>query len=131
MEQLLIDYDVPHKLLSKKAGYEIQKQWLNIFARKVKEKTGKFQVGEFVWENFSSELEPAIFNEKAIEKYKGCNPEPIYIFDEGCRHCYLCNVKALPIFPERCGDIYILPESQQWTMVYDHMGAVYFALNKI
>jgi len=129
MEKSLNELNIPFELLSKKEGFEIQKSWLEQFANKVKEKTGKYQIGKFLWENFSSELQPALTNEKAIEEYKSCSSEPIYIFDEGCHHCYLCKVSELPLFPERSGDIYIFPTSKRWTMVYDHMGGAYFARN--
>jgi len=126
MEQLLIEQEIPYELLTKAEGFGVQKNWLSIFARKVKEKTGKYQIGEFVWENFNDEVQPALYDSKAIDEYRKCKAEPIYIFDEGCRHCYLCNVSALPEFAARSGDIYIFPVSKSWTLVYSHMGDTYF-----
>jgi hypothetical protein len=130
MEQFLIEQRIPFKLLAKKQGFDIQKNWLDIFAKKVKEKIGKFQVGEFVWENFNDELQPALYGSKAIEEYRKCEAEPIYIFDEGCRHCYLCKVSVLPEFIARSGDIYVFPVSKRWTMEYSHMGDAYFLWNE-
>ena len=130
MEKLLNEEHIPFKLLSKKEGYEIQKNWLNLFASEVLEKTGKYQVGNFLWENFGSELQPSLTNTKAVEEYKKCKVEPLYIFNEGCNQCYYCQVSKLPEFPDRSGDIYIIPFSKEWTMVYSHMGEVYFATKK-
>jgi hypothetical protein len=126
MEQLLIEQEIPFERLTKKEGFAVQREWLDIFASKVKAKTGKYKIGEYVWENFNDKLQPALYDSKAVEEYRKCEAEPIYIFDEGCRHCYLCKVGILPEFALRSGDIYIFPVSKRWTMVYSHMGDTYF-----
>ena len=127
MDQLLTKLNISFEALSKKEAFEIQKIWFELFATKVKEKTGKYKIGKFILENFNRDLQPALTNAKAIEEYKSCTPEPIYIFNEGCNSCYLCNIKEIPELSTEFRDIYIFPLSKKWTMVYDHMGGAYFA----
>ena len=113
--------------LSKKESFCLQKEWLELFANRVKEKTGKWVIDGFMWSGFYQGIQPCLMEEKAFQKYIGQKVEEYYIFDESGKHAYRCSSVEYPDFRSFGRDIYLMPKSELWTMVFSHEMAVYFA----
>lgn len=127
LQRVLEKANIRAKVLTKSQAIKISKAWLNGFASRTKELTGKWRVGEHLWEAFASHIQPSIKNTKALASYKEKQIEPFYIFDESGAHCFYCVADEYPKFFNTGLDLYILPISKAWTMVFCHDNVVYFA----
>lgn len=125
LEFVLNDKGIKHSALPKKEAIQVNKSWLDRFAGKVKETTGKYKVGDYLWEAFGT-IQPAVTNVKAIELLKEKNIEPFYVFDESGKHCYYCEAEQYPDFFNSGLGVYLFPVSKDWTIIYAHDNAVYF-----
>lgn len=128
---MLSPYLNSHKLnkkqLSKAASIKIQKEWMKLFATRVKEKTGKWKIEHAFWMGFAENIEPCFKNNKAIYEYEKQKLEMLYIFDESGKHCYMVSTSTWPKFYNAPEDIYVVPESFDWTIVFRHDNAIYFS----
>ncbi|MBT3010994.1 MAG: hypothetical protein KME41_04640 [Candidatus Thiodiazotropha sp. (ex Lucina pensylvanica)] len=129
-EDLLKEYNLPGVALTKNQAIEVSKKWLSNFAFKTKAITGKWRLGENLWEAFARNLQPSLTNTKALMAYKQQSIEPFYIFDESGKHCYYCEASVFPELYNTGFDIYIMPISEKWTIVFCHDNVVYFADRK-
>ena len=113
--------------LSKSESIKIQRKWLELFANRVKEKTGKWRTGDYLWSNFASGIQPAYSSSKAIELYKQQKLGLFYILDESGKHCFQCKSETLPEFYNTGYDLYLFPKDGNWTVVFCHDNVVYFS----
>jgi hypothetical protein len=104
--------------LSKKDSIKIYQKWLGLFANRVNEVTGKWRIGNHLWEGFASGMQPSFSENKAIELYRRQRSSLFYIFDESGKHCFQYNTGY---------DLYILPEDESWTVAFCHDNVVYFS----
>jgi len=114
-------------VLSKSNSINIHKKWLKLFASKVKNATGKWMVGEHLWEGFSSGLQVNYLNNKALEQYNLQKSYSFYIFDESGKQGFICTSNSLPEFYNTGYDIYLFPEDESWTIVFCHDNVIYFS----
>lgn len=128
-EKILKNIAADYLKLTKSDSIKVQDQWRDIFASKVKETTGKWKIGRSYWMGFAERIEPSFHNTKAIFEYEKQQIEPCYIFDESGKHCFFCKPKKLITFYNFGYDVYIVPESFLWTIVFQHENAIYFAYN--
>jgi hypothetical protein len=127
LQKILEKANVHAEILTKSQAIKISRIWLNGFASMTKESTGKWRVGEHLWEAFACHIQPSIKNTKALTSYKEKQIEPFYIFDESGTHCYYCVSDEYPEFFNTGLDLYIMPISKAWTMVFCHDNVVYFS----
>jgi hypothetical protein len=130
IEQVLIENEMAYDRLSKKEGIAISKTWIETFLSNVKEQTGKYLVGRFKWEAYWGGIEPALSGHAAIQNYISRSQEDFYILDESGRNVFLCSACKWPNFIEAHQDMYIVPKSFAWTMVYSHEGTCHYANSK-
>ena len=126
-ENELDSNNVGYVALTKKESINIQKEWLQLFANRVKEMTGKWVVDRFMWSGFCQGLQPCYKDDKAFEKYEDQFVEDYYVFDESGKHAYLCKSEKYPDFRFIGRDIYLMPKSRLWTMVFSHEMMSFFA----
>lgn len=113
--------------LPKVESIEIQKKWMSEFASRVKEKTGKWKIGGSLWMGFYEDIEPSTKNIKAMYEYEQQPVEDFYVFDESGKHCYLVESSNFLMFFNPPEDVYVVPKSFNWTIVFRHDNAVYFS----
>lgn len=115
------------EVLSKSDSIKIHRKWLELFAYKVKETTGKWRIGDHLWEGFASDIQPCYLNNKALVQYRKQKLNLFYVFDESGKYCFKCKSNAFPELFNTGYDLYVLPEDNSWTTVFSHDNAVYFA----
>jgi len=115
--------------LSKRDSIRIYQKWLGLFANKVHEVTGKWRVGDHLWEGFATGVQPGYSENKAMELYRKQKSNMFHVFDESGKHCFQCKSDTLPEFYNTGYDLYILPEDESWTVVFCHDNIVYFSYN--
>lgn len=115
LDDLLATRDIQFELLDKKNGYAIQKEWLLRFAEKSR-RTGKFE-GHPMWNGLACnrKIKEGL---EALIAYQEQPLESFFIFNEGAIYCYDCTGSHYPDFLDCVNDIYIIPKSMRWTMVY-------------
>jgi hypothetical protein len=114
-------------VLSKSDSIKIHRKWLELFAYKVKETTGKWRIGAHLWEGFDSDIQSCYLNNKALEQYRKQKISLFYVFDESGKYCFKCKSNVFPEFFNTGYDLYLLPEDNSWTAAFSHDNAVYFA----
>ncbi len=127
MEDVILEACDEVQLLSKSSSIKVQKKWLTLFATKIYEANGRWRVGEHLWEGFSSGVQPCFLESKAIELYKKQPLDSFYIFDESGKHCFQCKSSTFPELYNTGYDLYLMPESEAWTVVFCHDNVVYFS----
>jgi hypothetical protein len=116
-----------HAIVNRREGFQIEAKWLELFASKVKDRTGKYLVGRFKWENFADDLQPAVVGSKAYEYYRDQKQEDYYLFNESVSEVWDCNNESFPESAPGSGDWYVFPKSGYWTMVFSHEGTAFFS----
>jgi hypothetical protein len=115
------------EMLSKSEAIKIYQRWLEHFANRVKDMTGKWRVKEHLWEGFSHGIQPSYLNTKALAQYVKQKPSVFYVFDESGKHCFKCKASSYPELFNTGYDLYLIPEDSSWTVVFCHDNVVYFA----
>ena len=113
--------------LSKSQSIKIHQLWLSRFANRVKTRTGKWRVGEHLWEGFGRDGQPSFVSTKALTQYARQEIDTFYVFDETGKHCYMCKSAWHPEFYDTGYDVYLMPEDGSWTVVFTHHNVAYFA----
>ncbi|MEW8230057.1 MAG: hypothetical protein AB2745_07015 [Candidatus Thiodiazotropha endolucinida] len=131
IEQLLINSGLEYQPLAKKEAIAISQAWLEIFVKTAKEETGKYQVGENKWEAYWSKIEPSVDDVEGMEQYRKSEEEDFYVMDESGKNVFYCKAKEWPDFWNCGNDIYIMPVSKKWSMVFSHEGTCHYAKKEI
>lgn len=96
--------------------------WCEAFCGPVKLRTGKYRLRRFHWHAFSFALVEALNHQEAFEQYSSMPPGPVLAIPEswsagpGVR----ITVAVLPDLTFLRTDIYVFPESMEWTMAFTH-----------
>jgi len=115
--------------LTKKESFNVQREWLEIFAKNVKEQTGKWVVDNFLWSSFIAGYQTYSLDSKAHNEYQAQKIEEYFIFDNSGKYAFKCNSHSYPDFRKYQRDIYVMPVSKKWTMAYSHSGNCFFSMN--
>ncbi len=96
--------------------------WCEVFLEAVKRKTGSYRYRSYHWHAFSYGLVPAHQGHRAFEAFDIVRDTPLLLVPESWQAS--CGVKlANPNsadFSEVADDVYVFPESLEWTMVFTH-----------
>jgi len=110
--------EIVYSPLSRKEGFSIHHEWLELFAWKVKEQTGKYTINGYVWEAYWSRLISSLDGDKGINKYQSKEAEDYYVVFENGQIVFDCvgsvwsnlfSIEAI-VFPKR----------KEWSMVFSH-----------
>jgi len=129
MREKLEDDCVVVKQLNKVEAKHIRLEWLSRFSSEVFEKTGKWKIGGYLWEGFALNVQTSWKNRAAYECYAKQELEEFYIFDETSKYTFHCSAKFYPDYNYLGMDLYILPLSKLWTMVFTHERESFFSEN--
>ena len=120
IERILEGKGVDFSPLTRQEAWQVEKRWLQQFASHVKQKTGRWISGGIKWHGFSHKLERALQGAAAMQAYQAQAVAEYYVFDETLSRCYLCRSDSYPDCTELLADMYIVPKSFKWTMVFTH-----------
>ena len=127
LDSVLQGYNISAQRIDRKESFKVTKQWLCLFAENVKTSTGKWRIGQYHWEAFASGIQPSLSGNKAKSEYHKQRLEEFFLFNEFGRQCFICEADRFPEFLNTGYDIYLLPKSARWTMVFCHDDVTYFA----
>ena len=109
---------VEHTQLSKKVGYKIHRDWLELFAGKLKDPSGKFKIGNYIWEAYCSGILPSIGGDDASRLYYSKPMEDYYVIYENGQEVFDCRSSKWPNF--FLNEVIVFPKSKSWSIVYSH-----------
>lgn len=98
------------------------KLWCEAFLEPVRVRMGRFRYRGLHWHAFSYKLVAALDREEALEQYRQVPADPVLIIPESwSQGCGVRCVGAPPpdLTPLR-EDLYVFPESMDWTMAFTH-----------
>jgi hypothetical protein len=124
LAEIFEESKVEHTQLSKKEGYKIHHEWLELFARKLMDSSGKFKIGNYVWEAYWSGLLPSIDGDEASRLYRSKPIEDYYVIYENGRTVFDCRSISWPNFFRN--EVIVFPKSKLWSMVYSHEETVHY-----
>ncbi len=97
-------------------------RWCAAFLEPVKLQTGKYRYRQLHWHAFSFGLVHSIQGKSALSAYESSCVEPIIVIPESWQDT--CGARLLgarlPDFSSLLDDLYIFPESLDWTLVLTH-----------
>lgn len=98
------------------------KAWCQAFLGDVLTATGTYRYRGFHWHAFSYEFTRAQSGKAALEAYRALEAQPVLVIPEDWRHS--CGVRCLgpglPDLVEAGDDLYVFPESLDWSMAFTH-----------
>lgn len=124
LEKSFEESRVEYSKLNRKDGYALHHQWLELFAWKVKEKTGKYTINGFVWEAYWAGIIPSIRGEEGLRRYQGRLIEDYYIIFENGDEVFSCSSSEWPDFFGM--EVIVFPCSKTWSMVFSHEQSVHY-----
>lgn len=124
IEDILQLNNVENTVLSNKQGYEIFNGWLKLFAKEVKEKTGKYTINGFVWEAYWSGLLPSLDGDAGLDRYQSKDKESFYIIYENGKMVFDCDCCEWPNLISM--EAIVLPKSKDWSMVFSHERTMHY-----
>jgi hypothetical protein len=135
IEDFFNKHSIEFSLLTKKECWRIQQKWREAFSRSLKDKEGVWQLHGIDWHTFSFKYAAHKSGAKAQELYNNVSSEEYYIiFEEVDTLLYKCQSKILPAFSDFGQDIYVFPDSLEWTMDFTHEHSIglgpYFSLKE-
>ena len=114
---------------NKKQSHNIERLWLDTFAGHLKDHRGKYLVGRYKWENFSSHSPNATFGTKAQTIVNDKEKEDYFLFNESASECWECKNEGYPLSAPTGDDWYLLPKSLSWTYIFTHHNEVIYLEN--
>ena len=118
------DQQVENILSGRKDGYKIYHEWLELFAKELREPNGKFKTGKFIWEAYWARVLPSVNGNKAITLYQSKPVEEFYAIYEDGHEVFKCKSDTWPNFISR--DVIVFPASKTWSVVFSHEGTVHY-----
>ena len=115
---------------NKKESLRIEKLWLGSFAGHLKDHNGKYLVGQYKWENFSTRSTNAKFGTKAQNAFNQEKLEDYYFFNESGSECWEYKNEGFPLLAPSTDDWYLLPKSLSWTYIFTHDGQEIYLHNE-
>jgi hypothetical protein len=110
------------RALKRSEATRIFARWCETFMESVKARTGKYRHLGLHWHAFSYGLVKAASQKAAFDQYFNLPPEPGYIIPESWKHGagVFCTGPSLPDLTNVHDDLYVFPESLEWTMAFTH-----------
>ena len=102
--------------------YELLQEWRHVYACWLHITTGKWTYRSYDWHVFSYKHAPAVARDKAVFTYTSLSPPPRFIIcphDERLPALEILD-GLLPDFHNSGLDIYVWPDSLDWTMAFTH-----------
>lgn len=95
--------------------------WREVYAAGLFAETGRWKLGPYEWHVFSFEHARALNGDRALREYGERKPEAVVVYPEAVR-LPACRLQGerLPGFGGHFVDLYVFPESLDWTMVFTH-----------
>jgi len=118
------DDQIEYIRLGKKEGYKTHREWLQLFAKKLQDSNGKFNIRNYIWESYMSGLLPSISGNKVITLYQSKPIESYYVIYENGREVFYCKSETWPSF--FANEVIVLPESKNWSVVFSHEETVHY-----
>lgn len=115
---------VENTSLSKKDGYKIHHEWLELFANKFRDPNGKFKTGNYIWEAYHSGSLPSVSGSEGSSLYQSKPVEEYYVIYENGQQAFDCKSDAWPIF--LFNEAIVFPKSKTWSAVFSHEGTAYY-----
>lgn len=96
--------------------------WCHAFLGDVHQSTGKYGYLGFHWHAVSYEFTAAQSGPSALEAYLSLESQPVLVIPEDWRNsCGVrCSGHGLPDPTELRDDLYVFPESLEWSMAFTH-----------
>ena len=129
IEEVLKLKNIDYSVLSNKQGYEIHHDWLELFAKKVKEQTGRYTINGFVWGAYWSGLLPSLDGQAGWEQYQSKDMENFYIIYENGKKVFDCDCCVWPSLLSL--EAIVLPKNQEWSMVFSHEQTMHYVEQKL
>ena len=98
LARIFQDENVESIRLSKKEGYEIHREWLELFAKKLRDSKGKFKIGNYIWEAYWSGQLPSVDGDEGTSLYQSKPLEDYYVIYENGREVFECKSDVWPNF---------------------------------
>lgn len=99
-------------------------RWSSIYCRTVKREKGTSCYRKFHWHAFSYQFDPCVEGAKAMEQYSRQTGKTLIVLGESHGGSGKLALKAKGLLaPDLSGlrdDLYVMPESVDWTMVFTH-----------
>ena len=120
--------------LTRPAADRLFSAWCETFLSEVRRTKGCYRYLGFHWHAYSYNLVPALDGEAALDAYTRLSAQDVVVIPEswsgGCG--VRCRGPSLPRFVDYRDDLYVFPESLDWSMAFTHehpwLGP-YFALS--
>ena len=108
--------------LTRPAASGLFSAWCQAFLGNVLMATGKYRYRDLHWHAFSYDLVPSVEGQKALNAYRGLAAQPVVVIpEEWSRGCGVrCSGAELPDLSDYCDDLYVFPESLDWSMAFTH-----------
>lgn len=126
IEQFFLDRGITVIRLSLREQFQLQQVWRRTFARRLKNATGKWEIGGRDWHVFSGKYAAHTEGGMALKSYAELPPGDFWVVTSASIPAYKGTADALPDMQEflvACGtilDVYISGMACEWTMVFTH-----------
>ena len=115
---------ISYSILSRKEGFSIHHEWLELFAWKVKQQTGKYTINGFAWEAYWAQLIYSLDSDSGISEYQSKEPEDFYVIFENGEIVFNCAGSVWPdlfsieaiVFPKSKNGLWFSPTKTLRTM---------------
>jgi len=124
IESNFIENEIEYSPLSRKEGFSIHHDWLELFAWKVKEQTGKYTINGYVWEAYWSRLISSLTGDDGMNEYQSKNSEDYYVIYENGETVFDCSGTTWPNLFRL--EAIVFPKSKMWSMVFSHEETVHY-----
>jgi hypothetical protein len=124
LAEILEEDSVVHTRISKREGYKIHHEWLELFAKKLKDQSGKYKIGNYIWEAYWSGVLPSISGDEAFDHYRSSPIEDYYVIFENGEEVFSCRSGKWPNFFSN--EVIVFPISKSWSMVFSHEETIHF-----
>ncbi len=113
--------------LSPQQGWRLLQSWREVYCRPVFEATGKWVYDKaHAWNTFSGEFFPCTKGHEAIEAYRVESSENLLVLPEDDHEvAFRCTSDSPVDFSGLLIDVYVSPDSFEWTMVFTHEHPLY------
>ena len=117
-----LELEIDVELIPRTSAGELFRLWCSIYCQPVRMQTGKNRHLGFHWHAFSYDFSPSREGVSAFELYAAERPTSLVIIPEfwSVAPCVRCYPESPPDLTELRLDLYVFPESAEWTMAFTH-----------
>ena len=111
--------------IPRKEGWLLLQAWREVYCAPVREATGMWVRGGLAWHTFSHNYFPSVRGRRAFDQYRAQVSSDLLVLPENDHYVAIRCTSSYPVDFSGLGDVYVAPNSFEWTMAFTHEDPTY------